>query len=455
VVLIIRQVVVVSDNYRLLEQMRYQAFHDPLTGLSNRALFNDRLGHALELHARDRRPVSILLIDLDNFKIVNDSLGHAAGDELLVAVGKALHRSVRAGDTVARLGGDEFAILVEDGGDVATIAARIRTELSTAVSVADRDVVTGASVGIATLAAEETSLTAVEMLQRADIAMYAAKRAGKGMARSFSPEMAQTQSGQLDMQAALHRDLCAGLLGVAYQPIYLPDGTLQGMEALARWSYRGEPVAPDKFLHFARELGCIHLVDETVFRMAAQFIAPLGTAVLGVNFDVRTLAHPGFVARARRILGETGLPARRLAIEVLEFDLIERDRAAMDALAELRELGVMVAVDDFGAGYATLARLRDLRPDVLKIDRSLVIGSEDPTMATLLADAAQLGRHIGAAVIAEGIETSAHLAAAIAAGCDGMQGYYLSRPLTTAAAAELLRAETAPPVVTERAAHAV
>jgi diguanylate cyclase (GGDEF)-like protein len=447
VVVLVRQVLVVSDNYRLLEQMRYQAFHDPLTALSNRSLFNDRLAHALELHRRDRRPVSVLLIDLDNFKIVNDSLGHAVGDELLVAVSQALRSAVRAGDTVARFGGDEFAILVEDGGDVNEIAGRIRIELSRAVLVGERRLVIGASVGIARLDPSDPALSATEVLQRADIAMYAAKRAGKGMAREFTDEMAHAQTGQLDMQAALHADLRAGLIDVAYQPIYLADGVLQGIEALARWRYRDEAVSPELFLGLARDAGCIQLIDEIVLRKAATLMAPLGTAVLAVNLDARTLAHVGFVARVQRVLGETGLPPARLAVEVLEFDLIERDPAAMDALRALRELGIMIAVDDFGAGYATLARLRALRPDVLKIDRSLVSGSEDPVIATLLTGAAQLGRHIGAAVIAEGIENRGQLDAAISAGCDAVQGYYLSRPLDAGALVELVTAEAHGPML--------
>ncbi len=443
VVLLVRQVVVVSDNYELIEQMRFQAFHDPLTGLSNRALFNDRLGHALALHRRDHRCVSVLLIDLDNFKLVNDTLGHTVGDELLVQVSRRLRDAVRSGDTVARLGGDEFAILVEDGGDAEEVAARVIANLGAPMPVGDRRITAGASIGIAALGGLDVAVSPTEMLQQADIAMYAAKRAGKGFARAYSPDMARLAGGHLDMQAALLADLAAGRLDVAYQPIYLADGRLQGVEALARWTYRGASVSPEIFLAMARELGCVSGLDEAVMRTAARTVAPLGPVVLAVNVDRRTLAQPGFVANVVTILGETGLPPGRLSVEVLEFDFLERDRGALESLRALRAIGVMVAVDDFGAGYATLARLRALQPDVLKIDRSLVAGSEDPAMASLLAGAAQLGRHIGASIIAEGIETAAQYRAAIDAGCDALQGYYLSRPVDAAA---LLLLMSAPPV---------
>jgi diguanylate cyclase len=440
VVLLVRQVVVVSDNFELIEQMRYQAFHDPLTGLSNRALFNDRLGHALELHRRDHRSVAVLLIDLDNFKLVNDTLGHTVGDELLIQVARRLDGAVRTGDTVARLGGDEFAILVEDSGSADEIAERVIADLGVPMPVGERQVAAGASIGIAALDAFDPAVSATEMLQQADIAMYAAKRAGKGFARAYSPEMARLASGHLDMQAALLADLAAARIDVAYQPIYLADGRLQGVEALARWTYRGATVSPEIFLAMARELGCINVLDETVLRVAARTIAPLGAAMLAVNVDRRTLAQPGFVMNVVAVLDEVGLPAGRLSVEVLEFDFVERDRGALESLRALREIGVMVAVDDFGAGYATLARLRALQPDVLKIDRSLVAGSEDPGMASLLAGAAQLGRHIGASIIAEGVETAAQYRAAIDAGCDALQGYYLSRPVDAATLLQIIAA---------------
>jgi diguanylate cyclase (GGDEF)-like protein len=428
-ILLVRQVVVVSDNFRLVEGMRFQAFHDPLTGLSNRALFNDRLAHALDLHRRDGRGLALLLVDLDNFKLVNDSLGHVAGDELLVQVSRRLARAARRGDTVARLGGDEFAILVEDGANASDVAARALAGLAQPVTVADRQLMTGASIGIAAVSQQEESPTASEMLQRADVAMYAAKRGGKGLAHFYSAEMATVSTGQLEMQAALMADLAAGRIDVAFQPIYKVTGGIYAVETLARWKYRGDGVSPDVFLAMARELGCINILDEAVLRAAVEIGARLGSIKMAVNLDRQTLAQPSFATRVQNILGEGHLAADRLVVEVLEFDFLERDRAALDSLTSLRGLGALVSVDDFGAGYATLARLRLLQPDVLKIDRSLVAGSEDPTVAALLTGAAQLGRHIGASVVAEGVETDGQLRAAMAAGCDAVQGFYLGRPV--------------------------
>ncbi|HVU92327.1 MAG TPA: EAL domain-containing protein, partial [Jatrophihabitans sp.] len=422
-------VVVVTENVRLVEQMRYQAFHDPLTGLSNRALFNDRLAHALELHRRDRRGLAVVLIDLDNFKLVNDSLGHGVGDELLIAVGERLRRATRAGDTVARLGGDEFAVLLESGGRAGEVAARVLADLVEPLPVGDRHVTTGASIGIAALDPLDRLTSAAEMLQHADIAMYSAKRAGKGLARAYSVELAGSATQELDMQAALLADLTAGRIDVAFQPVYDLHGEARGVETLARWRFRGEPVSPETFLAVARDLGCLNLLDEAVLRHAAAVGAEYPGLQVAVNVDRMTLAQPGFPARVAGILAEAGLASDRLVVEVLETDRIEQDPLALASLAALRDAGVVIAVDDFGAGYATLARLGALRPHVVKIDRSLVDGSADPAGAALLRSAAQLGRDMGADVVAEGIETPEQLAAVAAAGCDAVQGYLLSRPV--------------------------
>jgi diguanylate cyclase (GGDEF)-like protein len=430
VVLLARQLVVVLDNSKLVERMHYQAFHDVLTGLANRSLFNDRLTHALDLRHRDQRPLAVLLVDLDNFKLVNDSLGHSAGDELLIEIGTRMRATVRAGDTVARLGGDEFAILVEDGGDPAEIARRIVTGLAAPIRVGDRDILSGGSIGVVALDDAEVAVSASEVLKRADIAMYAAKRAGKGAARFYTSDLARLSSGQLDMRAALLADVAAGQIDVALQPIYLSDGSLHGVEALARWRHCGQVVPPAAFVSLARDLGCVAALDEIVLRKAARVVAPLGTLRLSVNLDCRTLADRGFVGRLRRELHACGLPMNRLAVEVVEFDLVERSEGALESLQQLRRAGALIVVDDFGAGYATVARLRALKPDVLKIDRSIVAaGDEDPTAAALLAGTAQLARHIGASVIAEGIETAGQMQAAIAAGCDALQGFLLGKPI--------------------------
>ena len=437
VVLLARQVVFVSDNHRLVEQMRFQAFHDPLTGLSNRALFQDRLAHALELRRRDPRGLAVLLIDLDNFKVVNDSLGHAIGDHLLVEVARRLRRAARTGDTVARLGGDEFAILLEMGArSPGELARRVLDQLAEPFSLGERQVATGASIGIAVLDERpdgSAGTSAGEMLQHADIAMYSAKRAGKGLARTYSLELAGTASDELDLQAALLADLSGGRIEVHYQPIVSTNREIVGCEALARWTFRDAPVAPSVFLPVARELGCVNVLDEAVLAQAVRVVAPLGDLTLGVNVDRSTLAQPGYARRVMAVLAAANMRPDRLVIEVLEVDRIEQDAAAIASLDALRAGGARVSVDDFGSGYGTLIRLRALRPEIIKIDRSLVQGSDEPDGAALLRTATSIGRQIGAGVIAEGVETAEQFAAVVAAGCDGVQGYYLSRPLTATA----------------------
>jgi diguanylate cyclase len=453
VVLLIRQVVVVLENADLADRMKHQAFHDVLTGLANRALFNDRLAHALDLRRRDHRPLAVLLIDLDDFKIVNDSLGHPAGDELLVQVGERLHVAARSGDTVARLGGDEFAILMEDGGDPAEVARRVLDMLARPVTLEEREVITTGSVGIASMGPSSAPVSAAEMLKQADIAMYTAKRSGKGVARTYCAEMAELSDGHLDMRTALLSDITNGRVDLALQPIYLADGNLYGVEALARWSHGGEPVSPGVFLPIARELGCIAALDEIVLRKGVAAVAPFEDILLSVNVDSRTLGSGRYAALIADVLRESGFPPSRLGVEVLEVNLIEYDLDALQAIEYLRASGVRIVVDDFGAGYATLARLRALRPDVLKIDRSLVAScDEDETSVLLLDGAAQLARQIGAQVVAEGIETDGQLRAAIAAGCDGLQGFLLARP---AAPEELGRLVAAAPANDAFTRHAV
>ena len=429
VVLLVRQVVVVLENGDLAERMKHQAFHDVLTGLANRALFNDRLEHALQLRRRDRRQLTILLVDLDDFKIINDTLGHPAGDDVLVEVAARLHASARAGDTVARLGGDEFAILMEDGGSPRELARRVLDQLRPPICIGAHVVSVSGSIGIASLDAATEEPSATVVLRQADLAMYAAKHNGKGVARMYSPELDVVDSDEVDLRTALLADINSGNIDFELQPIYGTAGDLYAVEALARWSYHGESIRPATFLPIARDLDCGAALDEIVLRKAVATVAEFDDVTLTVNVDSRTLSGSGYAIQVAKVLHDCALAPSRLAVEVLELGLIENDQVALDTLQQLRQLGVRIVVDDFGAGYATLARLRTLRPDVLKIDRSLVIDSDaDETAALLLESAVRLGQQIGALVIAEGIETESELAAAIDARCDAVQGYLLGRP---------------------------
>ena len=423
-----RHMLVLLENRALMSRVAHQAFHDELTGLANRALFADRLSHALDLHRRDLRPVALLLIDLDDFKSVNDSLGHPVGDELLVRVSERLRAVVRTGDTVARLGGDEFAVLMEDGGEPVDLAGRILAGLDRAVVVNGRVLPVGASIGIAALRPEDLPTSAVDMLKRADLAMYATKAAGKSGVRVYSEDLDRAQGGSLDLRAAFAADLHAGRIDVAFQPIKLASGRLGGFEALARWTHEGTPIPPATFLPMARRLGCLPQLDRVVLAKAVEHAAGWGSdIVLAVNLDADTLADEQFADYALGLLAGR-LATRRLTVEVLESGLVEHDHGALSTLGRLRAAGVRIAVDDFGAGYASLVRLQALRPDIVKIDRSLLAALTSDAPTPLLTGVAQLAHQIGAIVVAEGIETDAQLAAAIAAGCDALQGYLLGRP---------------------------
>jgi diguanylate cyclase (GGDEF)-like protein len=439
--LIARQVLVLLDNRRLVARISHQAFHDEMTGLANRALFSDRLAHSLDLHRRDLRPVTVMLIDLDDFKLVNDTMGHPAGDELLVRVAERLKAVVRTGDTVARLGGDEFAVLVEDGGDPVDVAARVLAALEQAVVLGGQTVSASASIGVAALRPEDPPADAVAMLKRADQAMYAAKRAGKSTACLHSPDLDGSDDTSPDLRAELVDAVRAGALDVAFQPITLTDGRIGGYEALVRWTRGGVPVAPATFLPMARRAQCIRALDRLVFGKAVAEAASWGDPQLSlsVNLDAATLADPGFASYALETLGRYAMPAERVTLEVLESELVEHDAQALATLATLRAAGARVAVDDFGAGYASLVRLQALNPDVVKLDRSL-LADTGARQRQLLSGVAQLAHQIGATVVAEGVETHAQLEAAIAAGCDAMQGFLLGRP---AAAAEWRAAQEA------------
>ena len=428
VALVGRQMLVLLENRTLMSRIAHQAFHDELTGHANRALFGDRLSHALDLHRRDLRPVALLLIDLDDFKSVNDSLGHPVGDEVLVRVAERLRAVVRTGDTVARLGGDEFAVLMEDGGEPVDLAGRILAGLERAVVISERVLPVGASIGIAALRPDDLPATAVDMLKRADLAMYAAKTAGKSCVQVYSADLDRAQGGSLDLRAAFSADLHAGAIDVAFQPIRLANGRLGGFEALARWTHEGTSIPPATFLPMARRLGSLPALDRLILSKAVDQAASWGgDVVVAVNLDADTLAEEDFAGYALDLL-EGRLATRRLTVEVLESGLVEHDHGALSTLGRLRAAGVRIAVDDFGAGYASLVRLQALRPDIVKIDRSLLAALTSDAPTPLLTGVASLAHQIGAIVIAEGVETDEQLAAAIAAGCDAVQGYLLGRP---------------------------
>ncbi|MEP6696918.1 MAG: EAL domain-containing protein [Pseudonocardiales bacterium] len=449
-----RQIVFLAENSRLVaevrireEQLQYQAFHDPLTGLANRALFGDRLAHAVDLHRRDARPVSVVLIDLDDFKLVNDTLGHPAGDELLVKVGERLLACSRAADTVARFGGDEFALLLEAGSEAPEmVPARLMAAFSQPFRLHAGTVRITASLGLAADSPDTRELSAVEILRDADIAMYAAKRLGKGRSAIFNPDMRGLEADDLALRADLGTAIEQGQIYVAYQPIRdLQTHQLWGVEALARWrTDRVGEVTADRFIPLAERAGLVSAIDDSVLDQAVGqygewLRAGLDTPLmLSVNVSAGRLADPGYSADVATVLGRDGVPAERLIIEITESSLMTDLGAAVAIARSLQALGVSVAIDDFGTGHSSLAVLDALPVALLKIDQSFARKTAQETGTALLTGIVEMSRAMGVIPIAEGIETLDEQEVLRSVGCRLGQGYLLGRPTTAAAIAVLL-----------------
>jgi diguanylate cyclase len=450
--LLARQYVALRDNARLAgelatreSELRHQAFHDGLTGLANRALFLDRLQHALALHARDLRPVAVVFLDLDDFKVVNDTLGHAVGDELLVRVAERLTGAVRTGDTVARLGGDEFAVLLEDGGDPMPIAAKVSASLVPPFTLRGDVVDVHASIGICELDAEDAPLAADELLARSDTAMYSAKRSGKDRIVAYSPGMslAELQDGVL--REALRLAIADRVVRLHYQPIVeLETGRVAGLEALARWRHDGVDIPPDVFIPLAERSGFMTVLTADLLAAACTRLAGWTrgrTEPLSVHVNVAPsqLIAPGFVDTVAELVRAHRLPAGGLVLEITESGIFADLDAARRTVTELRGLGVGVSLDDFGVGYSSLAQLNAMPLDSVKIDRSFLAAVDtDRRQATFLHAVLRLAEEIGLPVVAEGVERPAQLTLLRALGCRHAQGYLLGRPVDAAEVPALL-----------------
>ncbi len=456
--LLARQYVALRDNYRLAielatreTELRHQAFHDGLTGLANRALFLDRLQHALALHARDLRPVAVIFLDLDDFKVVNDTLGHAVGDELLVRVAERLTGAVRAGDTVARLGGDEFAVLLEDGGDPMPLAAKVSASLTAPFTLRGDVVDVHASIGICELDAEDAPLAADELLARSDTAMYSAKRSGKDRIVAYTPGMslAELQDGAL--RDALRDAIDDRVVRLHYQPIIdLETGRVAGLEALARWRHQGVDIPPDVFIPLAERSGLMAALTADLLASACTRLATWTTRCAGplsvhVNVAPSQLIAPGFVDTVAGLVRAHALPAGGLVLEITESGIFADLDAARRTVTELRGLGVGVSLDDFGVGYSSLAQLNAMPLDSVKIDRSFLAGVDtDRRQATFLHAVLRLAEEIGLPVVAEGVERPAQLTLLRALGCRHAQGYLLGRPVDPAEVPALLAGAAVP-----------
>ena len=427
----------VDERKRLEQQLERLAFRDPLTGLANRALLGDRLEHALRLARREERWLAILLLDLDDFKHVNDGLGHLAGDAVLVETGHRLLRAVREGDTVARLGGDEFVALLEqvsDQGEAAAVAARLSEALRAPYKVAEREVSISGSIGIAL--GGPGARSASELLRNADLAMYEAKARGKARVQAFEPGMHASVLSRLDLAHDLRGALDRGEIWVAFQPVVdLGSGRVTGCEALARWTHpeRG-PLAPAEFVALAESTGLLERLSSQVLERACEQASSWGTAAdapyVAVNLSASLLDDSAFSHRVTAVLRRHGLDPRRLVLEITETALVRAREESLRPLAALRAAGVRLAIDDFGTGYSSLAQLHELPVDVLKIDRRFVeqadVASE---LLPLLRAIVQMGHALGLEVVAEGVETAGQARALTELGCDRAQGFLFARPL--------------------------
>jgi diguanylate cyclase (GGDEF)-like protein/PAS domain S-box-containing protein len=431
----------IHDAHELQDQLVYEAYHDGLTELASRALFGERLEEALAKVGGD--DVAILFLDLDGFKEVNDSLGHAAGDQLLVQVAERLRESVRDGDTVARFGGDEFAVLVQSivaRADAGTVARRIVAAIGEPFTIDGRELHVGASIGLAS-ASDATDME--QLLRNADLAMYEAKAAGGGGFAGYDPHMHDVLVDRLELEADLRLALDRNELVLHYQPtVDLRTGEITGFEALIRWHHptRGL-VSPLDFIGIAEATGLIVPLGRWVMVEACRQAVAWAPRRLkmAVNVSVRQFDRCDLASVVALVLAETGLPAQQLCLEMTESVLLTDTDENLAQLHRIKELGVTLAMDDFGTGYSSLAYLRRFPMDTLKIDRSFVdrLGGDSKDVA-LVQTIVNLGRSLGMATVAEGIEDPVQLAVLQEMGCDFAQGYFLSRPMPAAEAGRLL-----------------
>jgi len=452
------EVALALHNVELREKLAHQALHDPLTDLANRSLLLNRSEHALSRLPRSGGSVAVLLLDVDGFKTVNDSLGHPAGDRVLVEVASRLRTCLRESDTAARLGGDEFAILVEDLDEqalftVESVAQRVMDALQAPILLPSTEVFVSASIGIAIASGLED---VDELLSRADVAMYAAKRGGKARYSVFEPSLRADAVRKLELETDLRRAVEAGQFVLHYQPIVeLSTRAPVGFEALARWNHpRRGWVQPDQFIGLAEESGLIVPVGRWVLDEACQQLRRWQVAYpehanlrMNVNVAARQLREASFLDDVQAALVRANLSPDALVLEVTETAFLDRSDDVLRRLERLRGLGVHLALDDFGTGYSSLAYLRDLPFDSVKTDKSFVDGVEHrPSQAALIRAIVSLGAALELAIVAEGVETAAQATLLAHLGCDMAQGFLFARPAEARLAEGILlddRAESA------------
>ena len=460
----------VTEQRKLESELKHQAFHDALTGLPNRLLFQDRISQQVAAARRDGMTAGVLFVDVDDFKVVNDTMGHSVGDELLVATAERLSGLIREADTAARLGGDEFALLIGNVADPSAVEAaadRLVRVFSEPFALASGAVLATVTVGVATT---EDSADTDELLRHADLALYAAKAAGKRQWRRYQPVLSAGLVKRRELQAALEEAVATSAFTLAYQPIVtLTTGELAGFEALIRWPHpQWGMMLPDQFISLAEETGQIVPLGSWVLTRAAADIArwrrdprrerptrdagpngrgrtpegvlPLRGPYVSVNVSARQFSAPGFVDGVRRVLDASGLEPGALMLELTESVLLRRDERVQSELMQLKAIGVRLAIDDFGTGYSSLSYLRELPIDVLKMDKSFVDGIAISAQRHALAEGiVQIARTLQLEVIAEGIESELQRDLLISMGCQFGQGYLLAMPMEAHRAEALAR----------------
>lgn len=459
VAVLLRQFFVVRENRRLLVLVADQAMRDPLTGLANRALFNDRLSHAMQLHVRERQPVAVLSVDLDDFKLVNDNLGHPAGDELLTLVAARIVGGVRTGDTVARVGGDEFAVLLEGKTEHSLqVAHGLMASFDEPFLVDGHDLLLRPSIGLAVATADDTDISGEALLKQADMAMYSAKRSHTGGVHTFEPEMYLIRptapgraggTGTVQLLGQLRHTIDHAGLSLVYQPkLGLADGELVGVEALVRWPHPEHGLlGPDQFLPLVREHGLMRSMTDLVMELAlddaARWMADGFRVPVAVNMFAPSLCDLSLPSRVRRSLDDRGLSPDLLTIEITEDLLLDDVEGTRQVLDALREGGVRVAIDDFGSGYSALGYLCELPIDEVKLDRQFIAPIlVDGRAATVVRAVVDLAHDLGMTVVAEGVENDATATRLRDYGCDVAQGFHFSLPLSAAEMDDLLRGLT-------------
>ena len=440
----------IAKRKSLEARLTHQASHDPLTNLANRALFRQRVEIALQ-RATQRDHVVVMFLDLDNFKSINDSLGHSAGDQLLIAAAARLLNATRGSDTVARLGGDEFAILLEnvrDDDETRIVADRISRGMRQPVILGSQAIVTGASIGIARPHAENDG--ADEVLRNADVAMYTAKAAGKGRYQFFEPSMHAAVVDRVELEGDLRRAVASpdSEFVLHYQSLVQLDTTaVVGVEALVRWNHwrRGE-LQPADFIGVAEETGLIVPLGRWVLREACsqafawwKELPEADTMSIAVNVSGRQLQDPSFVADVAEALVDSGLPPSRLVLEITETVIMRRTDTMMQRLTELKALGIQLAIDDFGTGYSSLSYLQQFPLDIIKIDKGFIAELDrDPAGAALTRTIIGLGWTLGLSTVAEGIEHPTQRATLEELGCTVGQGFLFAHPVAAASVSKLI-----------------